>query len=70
MRTPKEIDEILKNIPYESWKERWCKADICACMGCVNGSGFRYIKEYAVTHKEFIAWKDVYSIHESLRHTT
>ncbi|KKM17087.1 hypothetical protein LCGC14_1679220, partial [marine sediment metagenome] len=38
MRDPKEIDRLLSFLPYE-WKENWCEAETCACLGCVNVSG-------------------------------
>lgn len=30
-----EVDEIMSNIP-ENVRYRWCMAEICACMGCVQ----------------------------------
>lgn len=34
----KTIDELMEKIPLD-WRYRWCEAESCYCMGCVNKSG-------------------------------
>lgn len=29
------VDEIMQQIPAD-WRYRWCRAQVCACMGCVQ----------------------------------
>lgn len=41
--------EMEKVSPY--WRCRWCEAEICACMGCVNRSGGANI-----TKQDWIEW--------------
>lgn len=50
MKTEKEIDEIMGKL-YPSWRWRWCEAQVCACMGCTNGSG-----QADITKEEWEAW--------------
>ena len=66
MRDPKEIDRLLSFLPYE-WKENWCEADACACLGCVNVSGNqRLIGAYdkaittdtPISKEEWTTWKE------------
>jgi hypothetical protein len=44
--------EIMK-LP-EKWRERWCTACICSCIGCANKAGRLESKGY--THENYIAW--------------
>ena len=44
--------EIMK-LP-EEWRERWCTACICSCIGCANKAGKLESKGY--THEDYIAW--------------
>ena len=44
--------EIMK-LP-EKWRERWCTACICSCIGCANKAGRLESKGY--THEDYIAW--------------
>lgn len=34
----KNIDAIMQGLPIQ-WRYYWCEAEICACLGCANGSG-------------------------------
>jgi len=47
----KEVDAIMETMPIE-WRDRWCRAEICGCMGCVqSGSNCR------ITEREWLEWK-------------
>lgn len=35
MKTEQEIDALMAQIPVH-WRNRWCNAKACACMGCVQ----------------------------------
>lgn len=34
-----QVHAMMLAIP-EPWRHRWCKADLCGCLGCVNGPGW------------------------------
>ena len=58
MRTIDEINRIIQKIPKE-WRNRWCSAGECGCMGCVNGSGHAYLtKDEYLTKEEHDLWKE------------
>lgn len=48
MRAPAIVDHLISNLPKE-WL-RFCTAEVCACMGCVNGCR-------GITHEEWEDWK-------------
>jgi hypothetical protein len=33
-----KLDELMKAMP-KSWRKRWCRNNICGCMGAANCSG-------------------------------
>jgi len=35
MKTLSEVNSILQTIP-EPWRYKWCCAEKCACVGCVQ----------------------------------
>ena len=43
------IDELMVDAPF---KYRWCDADLCACMGCVNN----FIATNGFTREQWEEW--------------
>ena len=56
MRTLEEIDKIMKLLP-ERIRTRWCKASMCGCLGCVNGSANYYYQINNVTPPTEEEWQ-------------
>jgi len=50
MKTNEEVDKLMLTV-YPEWRYRWCEAEICGCMGCVNRSGGK-----PVTKEEWQDW--------------
>jgi hypothetical protein len=48
------FDELMAIMP-EKWRERWCSAEVCGCMGCVNGSG--HLESYGHTKEDWVRWR-------------
>jgi hypothetical protein len=56
--TPEDVDAVMAMIP-SNWRKRWCDADICACLGCVNRSGMsRVPPDFRITKEEWRDWVD------------
>ena len=52
MKTFEEINKIMLTIP-EKWRYHWCKAEVCACLGCVQ-VGNRVVMYEKDTGKKFM----------------
>lgn len=52
MNREEKLDVLMETI-YPSFRDRWCEASVCGCMGCVNdqllGEGF--------TKEDHVQWK-------------
>lgn len=46
------VDQVMQSIPA-AWRGRWCEAEVCACMGCVQ-IGNRKIMYRAMMGKPFV----------------
>lgn len=62
MKTLTEIDMIMKTIPAE-WRERWCTAKLCGCMGCVQ-IGNRIVMYEEVTQSKFSGDPEYINVYE------
>ena len=58
MRTAQEVDLLMLQIPVRN-RKRYCRADFCACMGCVN----RYNGTPPITEEEWAEWKERHPDH-------
>ena len=45
-----QVNKIMEKIE-PGWRRYWCIDELCACMGCVNGSG-----HMATSYDEWVAW--------------
>lgn len=45
------MDEWLWGMGKES-RERWCEADVCGCMGCVNHAAY----QHGITKRQWKIW--------------
>jgi len=52
MKTPEELNALMQRIP-EKWRKRWCQAELCACMGCVQ-TGNKQIMAEAMSGNKYI----------------
>lgn len=55
-----EVDAIMAGIP-ERWRYRWCKSELCACLGCVYTGNKQVIAE-RITGEKW--WGDAERISE------
>jgi hypothetical protein len=49
------IEAAMQKMPH-NWRMRWCEAQACACMGCVNRSGG--LQQLGFTKEQWTAWKN------------
>lgn len=52
MKTDEQIDVIMQAIP-EQWRNRWCTAELCGCLGCVQTGNKAVIAE-KITGQKYI----------------
>lgn len=66
MRHPKIVDWLM-NFVDEETRYRWCDANLCACMGCINGSAvhiFKRLQAEPITYEEWLDWKERHELIE------
>lgn len=64
MRNEALVNRIMENI-YSEFRYRWCEADACACMGCVNRSEINVQKKMQVspiTKEEWQRWVESHEL--------
>lgn len=55
-----QLDRLMRSMNV-GWALYWCEAEVCACLGCANGSGKLNANGY--TKQD---WKDWWSKHGKL----
>ena len=50
-----QVDAFMEKLSPR-WRYRWCNADLCGCLGCVNVSG--HIGRSGFTKEDWQDWGD------------
>ena len=53
MKTREELDAAMNEV-NKGWRYRWCKAEVCGCMGCANRVGGLAAKGF--TEEQWREW--------------
>lgn len=62
-RTVRQVGRILEIIPDEESRWRWCDAEACGCLGCVNRSEADSIGKYRLRRFEHRYWQRAQMAH-------